>query len=483
MIRTLLGRGSLYTTATAVQLSASVVVLPFLTRLLPPEQMGEVALAVVVMWLLGILAGAGLPTSLSRVWFKGDEGPERSRFLLRRCLLIAVLTAAVADVTGPAWSQVFSEVGYDLTLRLAVWAAVPLAVLTCSQTLLRAADRAGRFVVTAVVASAPAQVLGLALIAATTLESSGYILGLLIGQTAAACLGALWVGIASPARIDSEGVTRSALRVGLPTIPHSFAIYVLAFGDRAVVKGLLGAGAVGRYQVAYAIGTLVLSLLYAFGGAWRPIIFGEREDRRWVTLAETRAVLYGLSGTVAAALAIGAPLALVIAAPDTYDPYGLVGVTAIVALSAVPMVSYQASVQVLIWEGHTGIMAWSTPLVAAANIGLVFALIPPLGLEGAAAATACAYALLALVTYLAARRFAHVPGGLRPLIVATVWAGAGTAASLMMPSDGTWLTIRTVAALGLGVIVVRQIVSHWRAGDMRGSPPEGTEPALYGSSG
>lgn len=464
-VAALLGRGSIYTVATALQLSAGLIVLPALTRLLPPREVGVVALAVVVQSVLGVVAAAGLPNAIFRVFFKGKEGPRRARLLLRYCLLGAILTAAVAQLTGPLWSRVFTDLGYGVALQLAIWSAVPLAVLMCSQALLRAEDRAGRFVVTMAGATAFAQALGLAVVAGTDMGAAGYVLGLLAGQSVAAGLAAVWAGLGTSPFRGTEGLMTETLRVGFPTVPHSLAIYVLAAGDRVIVEGQLGLGAVGQYQVAYAVGALVLALLTAFNNAWDPIIYGEREERRWATLAETRAVLYQLGGMVSAALAIGAPLALLLAAPGEYDPFGLVPVTSVVVLSAVPMVSYLASAHVLIWEGRTGVMAWSTPLAASVNIGLNLALIPVFGLEGAAVATVLAYGLLALLTRRAARHLALVPASTRALLTAAAWAGTGTTASLVLPADGIWLAVRTLAALCIGAAILRFAASRLR-GDL-----------------
>jgi O-antigen/teichoic acid export membrane protein len=454
-IAALLSRGSVYTAATAAQLSAGVLVLPFLTRLLPPGEMGLVALAVVVQSVLAVVGAAGFPAVITRTYFRGVEGPQRARLLLRRCFLGAVLIAAIADLTEPLWSGPFTGPGHGLGLRLAVWSAVPVAMITCSQSVLRAEDRAGRYVVTAVGSTAVAQALGVAIVASTEPEAPAYILGLLVGQAATAILAVRWVGVGSSSPASSTGLTREALRIGLPTVTHSLAIYILAAGDRVLIQASEGLGEVGRYQIAYQIGALGLVIIAAFNNAWDPIVFAESEERRWRTLADTRAVLYRVAGMLTAALAVGAPVALVVAAPPRYDPSGLVAVSSIVALSAVPTVSYMASYHVLLWEGRTGVMAWATPVAAGVNIALNLVLIPTFGLEGAAVATVLAYTLLATLYGRAARSLVRVPGGVRPLITAMAWAAIGAAASLILPAEGVWLVLRTAAALLIGLAVLR----------------------------
>lgn len=462
-IAALLGRGSVYMLATAAQISAGVLVLPFLTRVLPPSELGIVALAVVIQSVLAVVGAAGFPAVVSRTFFQGTAGPLRARLLIRRCLVGAILVAAVADVTGPLWSGVFTDLGYATSLRLAVWSAVPMAMIACSQSILRSEDRAGRFVVTAVGSTALAQALGLALVATVEPEAARYMLGLLVGLTITAVLAISWAGFGSASPAVSRGLTREALKLGIPTVFHSLAIYILAAGDRVIIETLEGLAAVGRYQVAYQVGALGLAVIFAFNNAWDPIVFAAAPERRWQTLADTRAVLYRVAGMLVAALALIAPVALAVAAPSGYEPSELVDVTSIVALSALPMVSYMASYHVLVWEGRTAAMALTTPLAAFANIALALLLIPALGLEGAAIATVLAYSLLAILTGLAARRLVRVPSGASALVTSAVGAGTVVAVSLVLPQEGVWLIVRVLATLAIGSAILRYGLSLVRS--------------------
>jgi O-antigen/teichoic acid export membrane protein len=472
-VAALLGRGSIYTVATAAQLSAGLLVLPFLTRLLDPAELGVVAIATVILYVISVVGPLGLPFAAMRAYFRDDQGPAAARQLLRRCIGISVLIALVADLTGPLWSDIFSNVGFSTALELAVWAGVPTAALACAQAILRAEDRAGRFVITTVIATAGAQLLGVGLLLAVDGDATAYVAGLLIGLVVAATLACAWAGIArSDDPRPSPGLTVAALRIGVPSVPHSLAIYLLAAGDRIIVESLEGANAVGRYQVAYQIGAVVLAIVAAFNNAWDPIVFGEREERRWHTLAETRKVLYRIATALLAAVALSAPLLLVIAAPSGYDPDGLVAVTALIAASAVPMVSYMASFHVLIWEARTGVLVWAAPLAAVANVALCYALIPVWELTGAAVATVIGYCVLALITRWRAGRLAQVPGGPGPFLVAAAVTGAVVAVSILLPTEDVWLAIRGAMGVAVGVATLAYGVREVRRPHSPAPEPE-----------
>jgi O-antigen/teichoic acid export membrane protein len=456
------GRGSLYTIAQAAQLSAALLVIPALTRLVEPEELGVIALAVLVQSILGVVSAAGLPVSIGRNYFRPEYGPARAAALIPAAGLVAVCVATVAELTGPLWSGVFADVDYGGALRVAVWSSVPLALLGAAQSHLRAAERAGMFVTTAMLAAPAAQLAGVLVLVLADSDATGYFAGVAALQAVAAlvALGS----IAEARRLGSLVDFRRSLAVGLPTIVHSLALYALAAGDRGVIERLEGLDAVGRFQVAYALGAIVLSLLFAINFAWSPIVYGSPEERRWQVLAETREPLFGVAGLAVAVIAIGAPVGLAVAAPGSYSPEELVPVTSIVALSGIPMVLYLSHAHAIIWHGKTIALAFATPTAAALNIVLCLVLIPPLGLEGAALATVIGYCVLALLTLPVARRLTGLALPGRTAVLSAVGATAAVGVSLLVPVDGVWLVPRTVVAVGLVVVLGLAVRGHIRSG-------------------
>ncbi|HUT77210.1 MAG TPA: oligosaccharide flippase family protein, partial [Polyangia bacterium] len=136
----ILGRGTIYTLATALQLGAGVLVLPALTRTLDPREYALVAAALVVYWLVGALAGLGMPAAIARAYFL-PGGKTGVRTLTVAALSIAIVITILVEATGPLWSKVFEGVSYAGALRAAAFAGVPLTVLLATQQVLRAQDR------------------------------------------------------------------------------------------------------------------------------------------------------------------------------------------------------------------------------------------------------------------------------------------------------------------------------------------------------
>lgn len=462
-----LARGSLYTIATAVQLGSGLLAIPILTRVLDPIEFGTVTAALVSQAILVNVAAFGIPVAVQRTFFRaGDQGPRAARALIGATLIGALVVAAVAFLTGPIWSGVFDGVPWGGVLQLAVISAIPSAVLLSAQLALQAADRVRGFLLSAAIATAGAQCLGVALAAASG-DPVGYLAGVTIGFMLAAAVAWIAAGVDLHHLRPSKGgrsLVRGALALGLPTIPHGLALYLLSAGDRVVVERLEGLAAAGAYYVAYAIGGLGIFLVAALNGAWQPIVFGVADGERWQLLARTAVETLRVVSIAIAAIAIGAPCALAVLAPSDYDVSGLGSVSALVALSTLPYFWVSLNSTVLIWSGRTSVFALATPVSVGFNLLLCALLIPPLGLEGAALATLAGYLLLAALTWFGSRSLASVPWDLRVLAIAALPALVAVAFALVIPDHDLWLLLRGLVAGGLSVLALTRLTAELRAG-------------------
>ncbi len=448
-VRSLLGRGSILTVATAVQMSSAILVLPFVTRLLSGSEFGRAATGVVVTQVLMHLVVLGLPSAITLEYFDRRGGLPAARSLIIASVLGAAALAGLIDLLGPLWADaVFSGLSYDAPLRIAVWSTVPMALVLAVQSLLPSLQRTGRFVAVTTVATAGAQLTGLALVAFVRPTATAYLAGVAAGLAAAGLLGLAFTGV-DVSRLGDRTLLRSAFRLAIPTVPHAMAIFVVAAGDRILIERLAGIDAVGRYHVAYVVGALGLTVAGAVNNAWAPLIYGAADERRWEVLAGTTAALYRLAGLCAAAIALGCPVGLLILAPGAYDPLALTATSAVVALSLLAYVGYLSNAHPVFQLRRVWPLAWITPLSAAANIALNLLLIPRFGLVGAAYATVATYGAQALLVRRARRKLVDVPWV--PGVASTAWAvaAAGVVAGALLPSGGGWLALRGVLTAAL----------------------------------
>lgn len=239
---------------------------------------------------------------------------------------------------------------------------------------------------------------------------------------------------------------------------------MLSAADRVVIENIEGLAAAGAYYIAYSIGSLGIFLVTALNGAWGPTLFGSEEESRWGFLADSSVEVAKVVSLAIGSIAIGAPVALRLFAPGDYDLSGLGTVSALAAASGLAYLWYITSYNIVVWTGRTMILAFSTPLAAAVNIGLCILLVPPLGLNGAALATIASYVLLAAVTWSRARTLADVPWDVRALAAAALPAVLACALAFALPDDEVWLLARGLLAAALALYALRRILAGCAAG-------------------
>lgn len=455
--KALLGRGSMFAVGQALQLGAAVLIVPLITRLLDPVEYGEVASALAISRVLAVVAALGLPAAITLEYFQGPRGRESARFLVISTVIVAGSICGAIALSVPLWSGPLISTS-AWSARLAVVNAGLLAGVIACQSLLQAQHRITKFVLLIGVSTLGGQAAGLTLVALVTPSATMYLLGLMMGYLAAALLGLAWT-IGRHVPNWNPHVWRPALAIGLPTVPHSVALYVLALGDRIVVGHALGLKQVARYDLAYQVGALTIVAITAVNQAWAPIVYGTAESERWTTLAHTSRLVTRLSAQGCVLIAFIMPLLLTLVAPPEYAPHDLAPVATITALCAGPFSVYLSRVHVVFQQRATKILAWSSPTAAVIGIGACIGLVAPWGLIGAALASLVGYLIQATLTSRASRQLASVPWDNRSTLMTWLLATAAVSSSLAMPAAGAWMVVRSTIAIAALVGMAGTIVA------------------------
>lgn len=449
-----LGQAAIYTLATASQVLSTVILLPVITRWLTAAEFGEVAAGLLIMQAMAILGSLGLPAAITIAYFRtGGEG--RARSLVASAYLLGLLTTILVYATGPGWAGLlFESIRFEGVVSRGVLLGFPLVMVTAAQALLRAQGQAWKFAALAVTNGLGGQATGVAKLAlAPTQQPEAYLDGMLVASAIAAAMGLAWTRPV-PIRRHMSQVVRWGLGLGIPVVPHLVALHVVALGDRVVLERLEGLEAVGRYQIAYLVGSIAIVILGAINNVWAPLIYGADERQRWLVLAESTLTVSRLFAIMMVAVGLAVPVGFRILAPGSYSTEDARIAATIVAASTLPFAWYLANAHVLFGQEKTRRLAWASPASAALNIILNFALIPLYGLVGAAMATTFAYLTQALLVQSAAARLAAVPWPLRKLSMTWILSTCALLGTIAVPVDGAWLTGRAVAAglLGLGAL-------------------------------
>jgi O-antigen/teichoic acid export membrane protein len=445
-LRAMFTRDFVYLGVSALQVVLTALVTPILTRRVGVGQYGQLTLAIVVAQLLGVTFNLGLPFAAQKV-FAGKDGDHRSRGVMAISAVLAVAASLVVALAAPLWGP---AVGLDQVLdaRLAALWAGCFALAMTSLAMLRSRDRLTMAILVAAIQSVGAQAVGVLLLYWWAPTVTAYLCGLIIGQGAAACVGLLTLRPVWP--------TLAAIRrygpiflFGLPMVPQQLSGFILGLGDRVVIRHILGSAAVGRYSVAYNVGSLGFILLVFVSWAWMPRIYAVTDRvARSRLLASSRDMMNLLLIPVVCGLAAGAPVVLRVWVPESFHPAELTPIVAIVAICTFPFGQFQANLRALMSEGKTGRAAVATLVAAAVNIGLNIAMVPFIGITGSAIATVLSYALCARLTRPPASSGLQVP---RASVLLRILMGGAVVVTLaigVLPASPVWLVIRLVMCAG-----------------------------------
>lgn len=446
--RTVLGRGSLYTIATAGPALAALAVIPVVTRLVPPGEYNLVAVATVVVQVAYILVALGLGAAITRQYILDAGGAAGARGVVLAGSGIATLLTAALAATGPLWSPLVLGRPFGTEILLALVAGAGGAWMVLAQAYLRGADRPGPFVLLAVVASLVGPAAGLAVAAVAEPTAVAYLAGVAGGYLLAGLAGLLLVWRAGPVEITRRGV-RAALRVGAPTVPHQVSIY-LALAGLVVVADRVLDGAGGAANIALSIGAGATVITAGLNNAWAPVVYRTAPADRGRVLDETSRVIALVAVVLAGGVGLLAPWLVRLAPSADYPPDSLVPVVALASAAALPSVVYLASGHLVFARGRTGWLAISTPVAVAGGLAAGAVLAGIWGLGGIGAGYLVAYLLLASLTTAVQRHVADRPWW-PPAMPGTLllWLAVGVA-GVLLPSDGV---VAVVARLGGAVVL------------------------------
>jgi O-antigen/teichoic acid export membrane protein len=187
---------------------------------------------------------------------------------------------------------------------------------------------------------------------------------------------------------------RLLLSFGVPMVPASLSLWVMASSDRLFLVRMSNLHQIGLYSLGYRLASVQAILFGAFQLAWSPIAYSMYTEPGAERVFRKVFLYFQLVlGTVAMGLAMFSPELLRILAPPTYQG----------AYKVVGLISFATFLQGIFYIVSMGICfvkkmkyyAYANVIGALVNLSLNFLLIPPFGIIGAAVATVASFGAMA----------------------------------------------------------------------------------------
>lgn len=429
--------GGIYTAGLVLLRAGNFLLIPLYTSLLTKEEYGAVGVIMAVANLLTILGMTSQTHALLRLGTDVETDEEAlGRLLSTQFTWVVGATLVLTAAAALGWPWLLPLVGgLDLWplgvagLATVVGSAVFQLVLSWLQFSRQARAHTtlnvARWIVLMVV------VLGLLLGAEWKAEA------LLTATAVSFAVGSVlgWRTLPKGVRLGivDRDVLRRALAYGLPILPHGLAGVIFLATDRTLLAAHAGLGAVGIYELAAKLASIVFMIAMGMQKAWIPFFFREDRDAAQHGWSRVRTLsFFAISMVACVAVGVGllAPELVAIAGPDSYAESA--AVVPILAGANFLRDYYLVAVAVVMADKATARWVAAATLPGAAlNIVLNAWWIPEHGVYGAAWGTAVSYGLTVVLAGLLARRARAIPfkywraAVLFALVAVVLWAGAG----------------------------------------------------------
>lgn len=385
-------------------------------KFLSPADYGVLAVLFLFSAVAKLVFRMGLDAGFFRVYYEVKDDAERRAFTgtvagfaaLAGTLLfglVFLLRAPLADfLIGQAGLE---GVEANLVLLaaadiyLGTFAFVPLA-------LLRIQERSKLFATLIAARNLVNTVLKVALVVGG--NGIGGVLVSDAAATAALSLALAPVLVKNASAAHRPALLKDALRFGLPKAPHGLMIQLLNLADRKILGSFRDLATVGIYDKGYVLGAGVKFALSAFEPAWQPFVYGQvgKPDAPQ-TLAKI--ATYAWAGFVSLGLLVAVfgkelLMALTFTNPEFWAGAPVVPVVALAYLLHGAFLLTSIGIGI---SKDTRYYPLITAAAAITNLAANFALVPRLGMMGAAWATVLAYAVMAASGYAFSRRLYPIP--------------------------------------------------------------------------
>jgi len=445
-LRQLAGHSAVYGLGGIVSRLVAVFLLPVYTRYLDTADLGAVGVLIALTAVLVTILRGGISSAFFRFTFDSTD-PARRRTVLRTSFWFTMATATLGLAAGlllaaPIADLLGLEERGPTLVRAAfvgLWAQMNYEQLTA---VFRVEQRPFAFVAASLANIAITVVATVLLVVVWEQGALGVIAGNFAG-TLVVYLALIGYRREQLGLELDRPLLGEMQRFGLPLVPSALALIAVSFGDRFFLSHLSGLDEVGLYEIGVRIASAMVLLLTAFRTAWPAFAYSIEDDaeaKRTYAFVLTYLVL--VASWLALALGLLAPWLVRLLATEAF--YAGERVVAPLAFAAAVFAGY---IVVSIGVGRAKRTQFNWVIAGAAailNVALNLLLIPEYGMEGAAAATVAAYALLFVAMAAWSQRIYPVPYQWRRVVTALA---AGVALTVV----GKAVDVPLAGAIGLAL--------------------------------
>lgn len=391
-----------------------LILIPVLTRYLSPAEYGVVGFFIMILTSFSAISALGVEGAATRKFF--DEGikPHEIAQFVGSCFLILTLTVCfllLLTIFLAEFTSIF--IGLDLIWTIAaVFAGGCMMALQLASGQAQVRERPVLFGSLQLFYGVSNLLISIALVVTFKYGAEGRMFGIFISYFMMLCISLFilfrfkWIKF----RYRPDYI-REALNFGVPLLPHSVALIILAMADRYLIGLFLDFEDLGIYILAMQLAAVLSIFFNSFHNAFTPWLYGQLKrgeifiNSRIVIFTYIYIFLFIFFGFIALQLAPDI-IRFMASSPEYYDAEKLMPY---LIYAQIFTGFYLMHVGYLLFKKRTKLLSAITLFSATINIVLILSFIEPFGIEGVAIATFIAMLIRFILVWFFGNRVHPMP--------------------------------------------------------------------------
>lgn len=380
--------------------------LPFITRLVTPEQYGTISIFITAVSILSVFFCLNVSTSVGRRFL---ECKDEKDIYLGSVLIFSVIFNAILFFVFLIFRYEVASI-LNIEIKITFYLLLSSFFLSYYQIFLaylHATRNSLNYATISVLRNVA--FLSLALVWMSSIENDRhyvYIYSFCI--VSFLCFAISVCGLSRKSKFSqfSLGCVKESIAYSLPLLPHVIAGFFLAQFDRVMINSFDGAVATGLYSFAYNVAMVMNVFILALNKAWVPYLFRYIEQNKIELISNYTNLITKIVCCVCALFMVFSGELVVLFADEQYTE--AVRLIPIIVIGFLFVYIYTVYVNFSFYHKKTAIISVFTMLAALVNVVLNYFTIPRFGYEAAAYTTVLSYMILLLFHYVNVRFFLNV---------------------------------------------------------------------------
>lgn len=394
---------TIYAGAAFANAALPFVLLPILTRHLPPEQYGLAALFSVMLAGLAPFVGASVEGAAIRKFYDPQTDRREMAEFLGTAIKIMVAIVGILLVSAVILSRTvgLSRLLPDSWLLLSICVAGCAFLFQLALGQLQVRKYAKHYGLLQIAMSVANLTLSLVLVVTFEMGAQGRVIAIAASTAGFGVVSILVLSMLGMLSFrGGKDQVAEALRLGVPLILHGFGTFAITNFDRYLVGVLIGMDELGVYMVAAQTAAILGIAFSAFNNAFVPWLFDHlkqndgHKDRQIVFFTYCYFVACALGSGLAAYLA---PRFIVIFAGESY--HGASSIVSVLVAGQMFVGMYYMVVNYLLFAKKNATLSAITLISGLLNVGLIFLLYSKFGVLGVAYAGTVTMFLRFVITW------------------------------------------------------------------------------------